>query len=104
MTVSKCKSIFAKGYTSNWSEEAFVILKIKKTVLWTHVLMILMVKKLLENFMKKNYKKQIKNSLGHKKWLKEKRTNYMSNGEVMNNHLKAGLIKIMLYKNESILS
>ena len=25
--ISKCKNIFAKGYTTNWSEEAFVIKK-----------------------------------------------------------------------------
>ena len=30
--ISKYKNIFAKGYTPNWSEEAFVINKIKNTV------------------------------------------------------------------------
>ena len=35
--ISKCKTVFAKGYTSNWSEEVFVIKKIKNTVLWTYV-------------------------------------------------------------------
>ena len=30
--ISKYKSIFAKDYTSNWSEEIFVIKKIKNTV------------------------------------------------------------------------
>ena len=30
--ISKCKSIFAKGYTPNWSEEGFVIKKIKNTL------------------------------------------------------------------------
>ena len=33
--ISKSKNIFAKGYTSNWSEEVFVISKIKNTVPWT---------------------------------------------------------------------
>ena len=33
--ISKCKNIFAKGYTPNWSEEVFVISKIKNTVPWT---------------------------------------------------------------------
>ena len=36
--ISKCKSIFAKGYTPNWSEEVFVINKIKKTVAWSYVI------------------------------------------------------------------
>ena len=35
--ISKYKSIFAKGYTPNWSEEAFVVSKIKNTVPWTYV-------------------------------------------------------------------
>ena len=30
--ISKYKYIFAKGYTPNWSEEVFVISKIKNTV------------------------------------------------------------------------
>ena len=28
--ISKYKNIFAKGYTQNWSEELFVIKKVKK--------------------------------------------------------------------------
>ena len=35
VTILKYKIIFAKGYTSNWSEEIFVISKIKNTVPWT---------------------------------------------------------------------
>ena len=35
---SKCKIIFAKGYTRNWSEEYFLINKIKNTFLWTYVI------------------------------------------------------------------
>ena len=49
---SKYKNIFAKGYGPNWSEEFSVISKIKNTVPQT--LMIYMVKKLLEHFMKKS--------------------------------------------------
>ena len=36
--ISKYKNIFSKGYTPNWSEEVFVIKKIKHTVLWTYVI------------------------------------------------------------------
>ena len=36
--ISKYKNIFAKGYTPNWSEEVFVITKIKNTVPWTYVI------------------------------------------------------------------
>ena len=36
--ISKYKNIFAKGYTPNWSEEVFVVNKIKNTVPWTYVI------------------------------------------------------------------
>ena len=36
--ISKYKNIFAKGYTPNWSEEVFIIEKVKNTVLWTYVI------------------------------------------------------------------
>ena len=36
--ISKYKNIFGKGYTPNWSEEIFVISKIKNTVPWTYVI------------------------------------------------------------------
>ena len=35
--ISKYKNVFAKGYTPNWSENLFVIKKVKNTVLWTNV-------------------------------------------------------------------
>ena len=34
--ISKYKNIFGKGYTSNWSEEVFVIKKVKNIVSWTY--------------------------------------------------------------------
>ena len=36
--ISKYKNIFAKGYMPNWSEEIFIIKKIKNTVPWTYVI------------------------------------------------------------------
>ena len=38
VTISKYKNIFAKGYTPNWSDEVFVITKIKNTVPWTYAI------------------------------------------------------------------
>ena len=58
--ISKYKNIFAKGYLPTWFEEVFLITKNKNFVLWTMLLVILKLKKLLERFMKKNCKKQIK--------------------------------------------
>ena len=36
--IPKYKNIFAKGYIANWSEEMFIIKKIKNTVPWTYVI------------------------------------------------------------------
>ena len=36
--ISKSKNIFDKGYTPNWTEEVFVISKIKNRVPWTYVI------------------------------------------------------------------
>ena len=55
--ISKYKNIFSKDYTPNWSEEVFVIKKLKIRFHGDMSLMILMVKKLLERFMKKNCKR-----------------------------------------------
>ena len=61
--ISKYKNIFAKGYAPNCSEEVFGIKKVKITVPWTYVIMILMEKKLLEHSTKKICKKHIKKNL-----------------------------------------
>ena len=70
--ISKYKNIFAKGYTPNWSEEVFVIKKLKILFHGPILLVILTVKKLLELFPKNNCKKQIKKSVGLKKESREK--------------------------------
>ena len=36
--ISKYKNIFAKGYMPNWSEQVFVVKKVKNTVPWTYVI------------------------------------------------------------------
>ena len=36
--ISKYENIFAKGYMPNWSEEIFVVTKIKNTIPWTYVI------------------------------------------------------------------
>ena len=52
--MSKYKSIFGKGYTSNWSEEIFVIKEVKQARFHGHMLStILMVRKLREYFPEK---------------------------------------------------
>ena len=58
--ISNYKNNFAKGYSQNWSEEIFVVSKIKDTVPWTYVISDLNGEKLREVFMKKNCKKLVK--------------------------------------------
>ena len=65
--ISKYKNIFANGYVPNWSEEVFVIKKVKNTVPWTYVLSDLNRKEIVGMVYKKNCKKQIKISLELKK-------------------------------------
>ena len=65
--ISKYKNIFTKGYVPNWSEEVFLLQKLKILFRGHMLLVILKTKKLLERFMKKNCKKQIKKCLELKK-------------------------------------
>ena len=56
--ISKYKNIFAKGYTPNWSEEVFVVSKIKNTVPWTYVIKDLNSKEIIGTF----YEKELQNT------------------------------------------
>ena len=58
--------MFAKGYTPNWSEEVFVVSKIKKTAPWTHVISDLNSQAITRSFYEKELqkkKKKIKKNL-----------------------------------------
>ena len=49
----KIQHIFAKGYTPNWSEENFLIRKIKNTVPWTYVINDLNGEEIIGNYCKR---------------------------------------------------
>ena len=51
--ISKYKNVFSKGYTLNWSEEVFVIKKVKNIVLWIYVINYLNEKKIVGTFNEK---------------------------------------------------
>ena len=55
--ISKCKNIFVKGYTTNWTEEIFVISKIKNTIPWTYVISDLNGEKSVGSFYEKEFQK-----------------------------------------------
>ena len=54
--ISKYKNIFAKGYTQNWSEEIFVIEKVKDTVPWTYIIRDLKGEEIVRPFYEKELK------------------------------------------------
>ena len=56
--ISKYKNIFAKVYTANWSEEVFVIKKVKNDKPWTYVINDLNGKEIVGNFYEKEFKKR----------------------------------------------
>ena len=55
--ISKYKNIFAKGYMPNWSEEVFIISKIKNTVPWTYVINDLNGEEIIGTFYEKELQK-----------------------------------------------
>ena len=57
LRISKYKNTFAKWYIPNWSEEIFVIKKVKNTVPWTYVVNDLNDEKILLKIYEKELKK-----------------------------------------------
>ena len=84
--ISKYKNIFAKRYTPNWSEEVFVVSKIKNTVPWTYVVSDLNGEKITGSFYEKELQKTSQEKYKVEKVL-------MSNGKDMIVILIVGLIK-----------
>ena len=55
--ISKYENIFAKGYTPNWSEETFVISKIKNAIPWTYIISDLNGEEITGSFYEKDLQK-----------------------------------------------
>ena len=72
--ISKYKNIFAKGYMSNWSEEVFIISKIKNTVPWTYVINDLNGEEIIGTFYEKELQKSNQKEFIMEKILKKKGT------------------------------
>ena len=65
--ISKYKNIFAKGYMPNWSEEVFVVDKVKNTVPWIYVINDLNGEEITGTFYENELQKLIRKNLGLKK-------------------------------------
>ena len=70
--ISKYKNIFTKGYMPNWSEEIFIIKKIKNTVPWTYVINDLNGEKIIGTFYENELQKTDQKEFRIEKVLKKK--------------------------------
>ena len=70
--ISKYKNIFAKGYTPNWSEEVFVIKKIKNTALWTYLIIDLDGEEIVVTFYENELQNTNQEEFGIEKVIKRK--------------------------------
>ena len=83
--ISKYKNIFAKGYISNWSEEAFVISKIKNTIPWTYVINNFNGVEIIGSFYEKELQKTNKKEFRTEKVLRKKGNKLYVKWKVYNN-------------------
>ena len=70
--ISKYKNIFAKGYVPNWSEEVFIVNKIKNTVPWTYTISDLNGEQIIGSFYEKELQKTNQKEFRIEKVLKRK--------------------------------
>ena len=70
--ISKCKNIFAKGYTQNWPEEDFVVSKIKNKVPWTYVISDINGEPITGSFYEKEFQKTSQEKFRIEKVIKTK--------------------------------
>ena len=66
------KNIFAKGYAPNWSEEVFIVSKIKNTVPWTYIVSDLNGEEITGSFCAKEVQKASQEKFRIEKVLKRK--------------------------------
>ena len=102
------KTFLLKDILQIGQKTFLLLVKLKTQFLGLMLLVTWMVKKLLEVFMKKNWKKLVKKNLERKNYLKEKVINCVSNKKGIIIVLIVGLIKktlkeilLMIFKNES---
>ena len=70
--ISKYKNIFAKGYMPNWSEEVFIIKKVKNTIPWTYAINDLNGEEIIGTFYEKELQKTNQEELRIEKVIRRK--------------------------------
>ena len=91
--ILKYKNIFAKGDMPNWSEEVFVIKKVKNTVPWTYVMDDLNSEEIIGSFYEKELQKTNQEEFRIEKVIKRKGNKIYVKWKEYNNYLIVGLIK-----------
>ena len=91
--ISKYKSIFAKGYTQNWSEEVFIITKIKNTFPWTYVISDLNCEPIVGTFFEKELQKTSQEKFKIEKVIKGKGDNLYAKWKVYDNSFNSWINK-----------
>ena len=101
--ISKYKNVFAKGYVPNWSEEVFVVNKIKNTVPWTYEINDLNGEKIIGSFYEKQLQKTSQEEFRIEKVIKRKGDKIYVKWKGYDNSFNIWIDKKDLI-NESILS
>ena len=70
--IYKYKNIFGKGYTPNWSEEVFVIKKVKNIVSWTYLINDINGEEIVRTFYEKDLQKTNQKEFRIEKVLRKK--------------------------------
>ena len=91
--ISKYKNISAKGYTPNWSEEIFIVSKIKNTVPWTYVISDLNGEEIAGSFYEKELQKTNQEEFRIEKVIKRKDDKLYVKWEGYNNSFNSWIDK-----------
>ena len=94
--ISKYKNIFAKGYMPNWSEEAFIIKKVKNNVPWTYVINDLNGEETIGTFYEKELQKTSQEEFRIEKVIRQKGNKLYVKGKGYDNSFNSWIDKASL--------
>ena len=97
--ISKYKNIFAKWYMPNWSEEVFVIKKVKNTVPWTYVINYLNGEEIIGTFYEKELQKTNQEEFRIEKVIKRKGNKIYVKWKGYNNSFNNWIDKVSLVQS-----
>ena len=91
--ISKYKNIFGKWFTANWSEEVFVISKVKNTVPWTYVINGFNSEEITGSFYEKEFQKSNQNEFRIERVVKRKGDKLYVKWKGYDNHFNSWIDK-----------